>query len=169
MKTIIFAILFIITSSIEIYAQEYNVPKDYKFENKEAYKGYEHQVRETIDWLLESPLGKDAGKRRDAQKFLMSWIEGTPDVTVALDPHVVNFIGVNPEMLMPFLSGWVKYSLDNNYSKDFVKCSKAGVEFVVTYYRKNKGYLKKDSNIEKYEKLIKKGKLEEEIAKKLKK
>lgn len=169
MRRIIFIMLFILVNTVTICAQEYNIPKDYKFETKEAYKTYESQIKETIEWLLQTPLGKEANKRRDAFKFLMDWIDGTPNVTVGLDQRIINFISVNPEMLVPFLSGWVKYSLDNDYSKDNIQCNKAGVEAVVTFYRKNKGYLKKDGNIEKYEKLIEKGKLEEEISKKLKK
>jgi len=169
MKHLIFVLLFVTINNMMICAQEYNVPKDYKFENKEAYKAYEPQIKETIGWLLETSLGKDANKRMEALKFLMAWIEGTPDVMVGLDKKIVNFTGNNPEMLIPFLGGWVKYSLDNDYSKDYVKCNKAGVEAVVIFYRKNKGYLKKDGNIEKYEKLIEKGKLEAEISKKLKK
>ena len=82
---------------------------------------------------------------------------------------MMNFIKINPELVMPFTAGWTKYSLDNDYSEDVVQGTKAGVETVINFYRKNRGYLKKDGNIEKYEKLMENGKLETEINKKLNK
>lgn len=150
---------------IGVSGQNYNVPNNYKFENKEAYTVYEPQVKETIDWLLQTSLGKEANKRQEANSFLMAWVSGSPNVSIGIDPRIVNFISINPEMLMPFIAGWVKYALENSYSKDNIEGNKAGLEAVVAFYKNNRGYLKKDGNIEKWEKLVEKGKLEEEIKK----
>ena len=168
MKKLLFS-LFAFFICIYVFGQAYNVPKNYKFENKESYKTYEPQIKETIDWLLQTPLGKDANKRQEANAFLMARLSGTPDVHLKMDAgFMMNFIKINPELVMPFTAGWAKYSLDNGYSEDALQGTKAGVETVIAFYRKNRGYLKKDSNIEKYEKLMEKGKLETEIEKKLK-
>lgn len=169
MKKLLFS-LFAFFICIYVSGQDYNVPKNYKLENKESYKTYEPQIKETIDWLLQTPLGKDANKRQEANAFLMAWLTGTPDVHLKIDADfMMNFIKINPELVMPFTAGWTKYSLENDYSEDVVQGTKAGVETVITFYRKNRGYLKKDGNIEKYEKLMEKGKLETEINKKLNK
>lgn len=167
MKKILFALFFVFIT-ISAFAQEFNVPKGYKFENKEDYAPYEPQVKEAIDWLLNTSLGSNAIKRQEVNAFFMAWLTGTPNVSVGIDGRVVNFLNNNQELLVPFMSGWVKYALENNYEKDHILGNKAGIEAVADFYRKNRGYLKKDGNIEKYEKLIEKGKLEEEIRKKLK-
>lgn len=153
---------------LNLSAQDFTVPKDYKFENKDVYKSYEPQIKQAVDWAMNNTLSVDPKKRADVNKFFMDWISGTPDVSVGIDSRVVSFININPELLMPFIMGWVKYSLENNYSKDKIQCNKAGIEAVVAFYNKNRGFLKKDKNVEKYEKLLSKGKLEEELAKKIK-
>jgi len=152
-----------------LYCQEYDVPKSYNFEDEEAYKTYEPQIKNTINWLLETSLGKDAIKRQEANKFLITWLTGTPNITINADSRIITFIETNGELLMPFMGGWTKYSLDNNYSDDLIQCNKAAIETVIAFYRKNRGFLKKDKEVEKYEKLMDKGKLEEEIEKRLKK
>lgn len=163
---LLFAAFTLLTTSL--LAQEYEVPKNYKFESKDAYAAYEPQMKETISWLLDTPLGKEPIKRQEANAFFMDWLTGTPNVSVGVDSRVVDFIKVNPELLMPFMLGWTRYSFDNNYSKDNILCTKAALETVAAFYRKNRGYLKKDGSVEKLEKSIEKGKLEEEIRKKLK-
>ncbi|MFT3994654.1 MAG: hypothetical protein QM660_10130 [Dysgonomonas sp.] len=150
------------------FAQNYTVPKDYKFVIADDYRTQEPQIREAMDWLMQTSLGQDSKKRADANKFFIDWLSGDPDISVEIHPSVVNFLDGNPELLMPFMIGWAKYSLDNEYSKDQLKGNMAGVEAAATFYRKNRGYLKQDKNIEKYEKLIEKGKLENEIKKSLK-
>lgn len=167
MKKIIVFVLFCIVCN-SVLAQEFSVPKDYKFEKKEDYKPYEPQIKEAIDWSLSKTLSADPKKRADTYKFFMDWLGGTPDVSVAIDSRVLTFMEKNKELLIPFMMGWAKYSLDNEYTEDKIKCNKAALEAVVAFYNKNRGFLKKDKEVEKYEKLLSKGKLEEELTKKLK-
>lgn len=166
-KMILLAAL--VVSSFSLYGQEYMVPKNVKFENKGDYATYEPQVKETIGWLLATSLGKEPTKRTEANTFLMMWLTGTPDVSINVNTDLLPFVKKSPELLMPFIAGCVRYSLENNYSKDEIQINKAGLETIVAFYRNNRGYLKKDDNIEKYEKLIEKGKLEEDIKKRIEK
>ncbi|WP_165043048.1 hypothetical protein [Dysgonomonas sp. ZJ709] len=167
MKRILSLLLFSFTCTV-LFSQNYNVPKDYKFVIAEDYKTYEPQIKETMEWLLQTSLGQDSKKRQEANAFFIAWLTGEPDIKVNIHPKVVNFMDGNPELLIPFMIGWSKYALDNNYSKDNIAGNMAGIEATVTFYRKNRGYLKQDKNIEKYEKLIEKGNLEKEIKKNLK-
>ncbi len=166
-KIILLVVLVVFTFSL--YGQEYMVPKNVKFDNKEDYATYEPQVKETIDWLLVTSLGKEPNKRTEANAFLMMWLTGTPNVSINVNTDFLPFVKKSPELLMPFIAGCVRYSLDNNYSKDDVQINIAGIETIVAFYRNNRGYLKKDDNIEKYEKLMGKGKLEEDIRKMIEK
>ncbi|MFV0537212.1 MAG: hypothetical protein ACK5M3_07550 [Dysgonomonas sp.] len=166
-KMILLALLVVFTFSL--YGQEYMVPKNVKFENKEDYATYEPQVKEIIDWLLATSLGKEPNKRTEANAFLMMWLTGTPNVTINVNTDLLPFVNKSPELLMPFIAGCVRYSLENDYSKDDIQINKAGIETIVAFYRNNRGYLKKDDSIEKYEKLIEKGKLEEDIKKRIEK
>ncbi|MBB4036012.1 hypothetical protein GGR21_001913 [Dysgonomonas hofstadii] len=168
MKKALFVVVTSIFFSFSISAQDYNVPRNYKFDNKEDYSAYEPEVKETINWILQTPLGKEESKRKDANTFLIAWLTGSPAVSVDVNTDFITFFKANAELLVIYIAGWTKYSLENNYSKDKLQGYKAGIEASVEFYKKNKSYLKKDKEIEKFEKLIEKGKLEEEIKKKLK-
>ena len=166
MKKAIFVVLSLLFFVTTISAQDYT--KGYKFDNKEDYASYEPQVKETINWILQTPLGKDGSKRKDANAFLIAWLTGSPTVSVDVNTDFITFFKANPELLVIYIAGWTKYSLDNGYSKDKLQGYKAGIETSVEFYKKNKSYLKKDKEVEKFDKLIEKGKLEDEIKKKLK-
>lgn len=170
MKNLIFTIL-LCSSSFIISAQNNNpkftVPEEYTFVYPEDYAEYEPQIKEAIDWYLWRSMAFDSSKRQKTSTFFFKWLTGSPSVSVEINTDIVNFFENNPELLLVFTMGWTKYSIDNDYSKDIIKSNKAGIETVVNYYNKNKGFLKKNKDVEDYEKMIKKNKLEEYIAKKL--
>lgn len=166
MKRSLSAIIFLLICSI-IPAQDYTVPKDYKLVTPEDYNSYEPQVKETINWLLQTPVAKEQTKRKEANAFFLAWLTGSPTVSINVNTDFIMFKS-NPELLMIFIAGWTKYSLNSDYSKDVLEGNKAGIETVVEFYKKNKAYLQKDKEVEQFAKLIEKGKLENEIKKKLK-
>ncbi len=170
MKKTLLLIVFVSLCTL-LYGQDYPVPSQYKMEAKEDYKPYEPQIRSTIDWYLAQPSAANTPKRQEAAAFLMKWLTGTPDVSINLnmDLGLGEIIKKNGDLLLPFILGWVKYSLDNDHSKDDILGYKAGLETMVAYYNSNKKSLQKDKNVEKYDKLIKKGELEEEVRKLFKK
>lgn len=165
MKNLLFTLLFC-SLSLFTFGQnnnpKYTVPEEYSFVEAEDYDTFAPQIKETIDWFLWRSMAFDATKRKDASTFFLQWLMGSPTVSVEINPDIVNFLTPNPELMMPFMMGWTKYALENN-SKDKIKGNLAGVTATVEYYNKNRGFLKKDKNIENYEKMIKKNKLEDFI------
>ncbi|QIK54111.1 hypothetical protein G7051_07090 [Dysgonomonas sp. HDW5B] len=145
---------------------KYNVPEEYSFLLREDYNKYEPEIKEAIDWYLWRSMGMDNDKRQNAATFFMQWLVGSPAVTVEVDTKVVNFVDTNPQLLIPFSMGWSKYAIENE-NADRIKASAAGIEAAVTYYNKNRAFMNKDANIEKYEKMIKNKKLENYISKNL--
>ena len=166
MKRLLF-ITLLSSLSFLAFSQDFTVAKDYELDAKEDYKPYEPQIKEAIDWYLNNTLSADPKKRMEVAQFYMKWITGSPDVSIGIDPRVITFLEPNKELLLVFMMGWTKYALENDYSEDIVQGNKAGVETVVNFYKNNRGFLKKDKEIEKYEKLMAKGKLEDDIKKKL--
>ncbi|MFV0469550.1 MAG: hypothetical protein ACK5MK_11565 [Dysgonomonas sp.] len=168
MKKIMLVSLFCL-ASIATFGQNFEVPKNVTFETKEKYQTYEPQIKEAINWALNTPLSREPGKRRETYTFFMTWLTGTPNVSISIDTDKMTFWQTNPELLIPFMMGWTTYALDNGYSKDEIQGYKSGIEAIVAFYRNNMLLLKKDKNIEKYETLIKKGKLDDELKKLLNK
>jgi len=74
-------------------------------------------------------------------------------------------MGTSPDLLMIFMGGWAKYSLESKDFKNKNSGSMAGIESVIEFYTKNKDFMPKDKNIEKYIKMKDKGTLKEYIEK----
>jgi hypothetical protein len=66
----------------------------------------------------------------------------------------------NAQLLAVFMGGYARYCLQNNYSKDELKCNMAGIRAVINCYNLG-GDLKKDKAILKIIDKDKDGKLEE--------
>lgn len=164
MKSIIIS-LTLISLSFGFFAQDFQVPKNYKLEKAEDYAPYEQDVIAAFDWLMDTPINEQAKLRKETSTFLITWLTGSPNVTISLNINVISFMETTPDLLVIFMGGWAKYSLE---SKDFdnkIAGNIAGVEAVIEFYTKNKDSLKKDKHVEKYIKMKKKGTLKDYIEK----
>lgn len=143
------------------FAQEVEIPNDLKLETPEDYKKTEQLVLNAAEWLLKTPISENTSKRKEINTFLMKWMSGSPTVSIELVSGIVPLdCG---DCLMLFMSGWTKYSLENDYSKNKVKCAVAGAENAIKFYTQNKSELGKNSDMEKLIKQKHKGKLEKYI------
>jgi hypothetical protein len=164
MKTIILSIL-LSTASFSLFSQGFEVPKNYKFEKAEDYAPYEQDVIKCIDWLMKSPANEAPSKRKEANAFLLVWLIGSPNVHIDINQEIATFTGGNPALLMIFMGGWAKYSLETKAFDDKIGGSKAGIESVMAFYQSNQKVIAKDKNVEKYIKMKEKGTLDAYIEK----
>lgn len=168
MKKILFT-YFLFVCSIFVFSQsttnpKFDVPEEYSLVAPEDYTKYEPQLVNVINWYLWRSLAFDADKRKLADQFFLKWITGSPTVDVDIHPDIVNFIDATPQLFVPYIMGCVKYSIDNNYSKDKIKANCAGIRTAVKYYKNNRSFFQKNNNIEKYDKM-KEDKLEKYVGK----
>ncbi len=151
--------------AINVFAQEFEVPKNYVFSNKEDYAKYEADILKSIDWLTNTPIQTQPEKRKEVNTFVMVWLTGSPNVSVEIKTEIVNFMEPNPDLLMIFMCGWTKYSIETKDYKNKIIGNQKGIDAVIDFYTKNRENLKKDKNVEKYIKMKDKGTLEEYITK----
>ena len=132
---------------------------------KAEFVASEKQVINTIDWLENTPVDQNVEKR-DAQKaLLVAWITNSPTVTLNVNADILTFTKKNPELIIYFMGGWTRYSLQNNYSTDVILGSTAGIRSVIDVYKK--GWFKKDKEMEKIIEMDQKGELDSWIKTKL--
>ena len=173
-KIIVTTILF--AFSLNIFPQTFEVPKDYTLIIAEDYAPYEQDIVKFADWLINTPANLEQTKRQEATKFFIDWISGSPNTHIIVDYRIVNFTEESPGFLIVFMSGWVKKTIETKKFKNTVAEAKndiegivagnmAGIEAVITFYKKNRNILAMNKNIEKYIKLQEKGKLKEHITK----
>jgi len=160
----LFFISIIVFQGTFLFAQEFQVPTNYNLVKVEDYAPYEQDVLNCIKWLTDVPVDQNIQKRKEANAFLMKWMIGSPDLKIEIRPDIVNFVS-NPEMLMAFMCGWTKYSLETRDFSNQIKGNIAGIENAILVYNKNKKAIGEDKNVEKWSKLQSKGTLEKEIAK----
>ncbi|BDS10431.1 hypothetical protein [Aureispira anguillae] len=165
MKTI-FNTLFIILLAFQIAnAQDApNIPTSYQLEKKEDYASYRAQVLETIIWLENTPISdQNSSIRRPAQKFVMTWLSGHPD----LHPPLVQDI-IQPLMeedakyaailMGRFIFGEAKALMQTKEELSEVDLYLKGIEAMLNAYDTIHPKVKLRT-MEKYKRMVKKGKL----------
>lgn len=155
-------LLIVLFLCFGLTAQEFTVPANVSFESEADYINQEQQVLSAINWLMSTPVSEQQDKRKAVNAYLMQWMTGTPNVTIEISQAVVPFMEC-ADCLMAFLSGWTKYSLENEYSKDRVAGALAGVTHTIAFYELNKKALGRNAELEKLIKKQKKGELESHI------
>jgi hypothetical protein len=159
-KSIILAILLLFGQKMWSQAtSEFRVPGDYSFEEASDYEQYEEDILACIEWLEKSPLNKYPEIRKEASEFLITWIEGAPNVTIELHQEILKFAKANQPLLVIFMGGWTAYELNNPEEKNKILGCVAGLESAIRVYKKGIG-VRSDKEIEKLIKLEERGQLE---------
>jgi hypothetical protein len=133
---------------------------------KEGFIKTEPAVINTINWLENTPINKETDKRKQLYSKFLAWLTNSPTVTVDVDAKTAPFTKKNPDLLFIFMGGWTKYTLQNNYSKDAVKCNVAGIKSSIKVYQMGNG-LKKDKEMEKIIEIDSKNELDAWVASQL--
>jgi len=147
-----------------LFSQTFEVPKNFNPKTADDYAPYEADVIKSVDWLMSMPYALEKQKREQVNAFLLKWITGSPNVLIDIKPEIVTFIGGGtPDLLMIFMGGWTKYSLESKKFDDKEGGSLAGINAVIDFYENNRKSLPKDKNVEKYIKMKEKGELEDYV------
>ncbi|WP_118975535.1 hypothetical protein [Taibaiella koreensis] len=155
MKKILTVLLLAAATSIG-NAQDNGVPQSFKPAKAEDYAQYNKNVLQCIDWLMATPYDPASPQQQAAGAFLMQWIAGSPDVKLQLAPGIINFVGETPTLLMIFMSGWTKYTLESKKPEDKLNGNLKGLESVISYYEHNKEKLAENKQVEAYADMQKK-------------
>ena len=165
-KIIKTTLLLLLCSAIKVSAQTiYQVPSNYVLKAKTDYPQYEQDVVKTADWLLQTPLAEQAGTRQSANKFIMDWVSGSPNVNVTVGKKLLDLTDKNPDFMFMYFGLFAKYSLEHKDST--MDSNKADMEVLTALINKYKNdpAVVKDSDLDKLAKLYQDGKLENWIAK----
>jgi hypothetical protein len=131
-------------------------------QTKEEFVRSEKAVINTINWLENTPVDQQTDLRNLRKAQVVAWITKSPTVTIEVNANVVDFFKKNPELLIIFMGGWTRYSLEHAYSSDPVQCNRAGIESAIRVYKMGIG-MKKDKEMEKLADMETKGTLEQWI------
>lgn len=127
-------------------------------ETKEEFKASEPNVIASVDWLENTPIDQNEEMHKFQYGLLLDWIANSPTVTLSLETYVMDYAQKNSELLIIFMAGWTRYSLQNEYTTDALQCNLAGLQSMIKVYKTGK--LKKDKKMDELVDMEAKGKLE---------
>lgn len=107
-------LLLILIGTLSSYSQAYSDLGDYKFESVESYKAAEPQVLECANFLFNTPAKQEELKRANAKKYILNWMQGTPDYTFELGNEVLELTKGNPELLGLYMAAMSKLVIENS-------------------------------------------------------
>ncbi len=165
MKNLIFFFLFLFSSSLFSQTVDWKMLENVVLEDAEDYENIEPEILKLIDWLGNHSL--DHKKRITANAHFVKWISGSANVTVELNPFVLDYSKKNTDFMILFMAGWSKNVLEKGENKaDKMDGNLAGFNYFLDFYEKGKDFgVKKDRKVAKLLKKRKAGKLEGFIAK----
>ncbi|NRA93647.1 MAG: tetratricopeptide repeat protein [Psychroserpens sp.] len=135
----------------EFFGKEVSTEKTYKLEKPEDYAQYEDEIVAMVNWLSNTPVSEMPDTRKEINAFLLSWLTGSPDITIEISEKIVSYTDCG-ECLFLFMGGWAKYSIESDDNNAF-NANLAGTKTAIKFYRKNKKELGKNKAIEKLIKL----------------
>ena len=162
----LFFISIIAFWGISLFAQEFQVPTNYKLETEEDCIEQENNILAAINWLSNNPMNEENVKKWESvYKFFWEWAGNVPYLSIGFGKTAKPAFKGNAEIGIIYVGGYVKYALT---TREFDKKNEqniAGIEAIVNYYNTYRKELKKNSTLEKFVKLQKEGKLREYILK----
>jgi hypothetical protein len=159
----LFVLNLLLLFQTTLYAQTFEVPKNYELKVAADYSKYEKDVIDASKWLKATPLNEQAEKRKEVSKFIFEWVQGSPTVNVEFYGILMDFEKKNPGMLAIYMASSSKYALENNYSKNNPEKYKAALLDMIYVYKGGNG-ITKDKKMEKLIKSVENGKIDEWIA-----
>ncbi len=157
MKRVLLLYLLLLLPVLALRGQDFRVPPDFDPDTVRDFARFEPAVVKAADWLMHHPPDTTA-QRREIARFLVTWLDKTPTLTIVLDPDIITFTDC-PDCLLIYMAGYAKHALQNPDAST-AEHNIAAVHAVLDYYLKYKKFLPKSKGIKFYLKLDKKGKLE---------
>jgi len=116
MKKIIFIALIALTSKIS-FAQNFSELANSDFKSKESFKSAESQVLSCANYLFNTSANQAELNRLNALKYIMKWMEGTPDYTFDLGEKAMKLTNEDADLLGLYMAAMSKVVLENTGGK----------------------------------------------------
>jgi hypothetical protein len=165
---LLFLLVALFAGKLTAQAQQvsYQLPDDQQLETPEQCRAHKADFEKAALFLLSSP--QDAPDRKAANGYAVSWLAATPDVSISVHTDVIEPLMNNGDLMILHMIGYARYTMEKGDTAHLA-CNLAGYRAVLNYYSDASHKAPKVAALDRFVKLDKEGKLEEEIAMLLKK
>jgi hypothetical protein len=139
-----------------------DLPGEKELRVKEDYAKYEPLVKDVADWLEETDLDKQTELRQAASRFILTWVMGSPTVTIVFTDYFVETMKKNPPLYVIYMARYASYCISNNSYQDQTAPMKAGLTAIANVYKKGIA-IKKTKALEKLVSAIDQDKLDDYV------
>jgi hypothetical protein len=163
-KNLIWALALLLVCDQFAHAQSAaDFPKASDLKVPSDYPKYKDAVLKCIDWLETTPVDPNSEDRKQVNKFVLKWITGQSGIELYMGPNIAECTKGNPDLLVIFLGGLVKYGIEHPNEKDKAKLNFIGTQEIIKVYKANAG-IKKDDKMDNLVQLQASNKLEKYLA-----
>ena len=160
MKKSIFSIL-IAFISFAASAQEFKGLDNIPMKTDADFRQAESTIKDCVKYILGHPISSDDVSGKNASRFLIIWMTGTPDYSFAVDADFVKYSKKNEGLTAVIMAAMAKAVLDKpELNKDPKALKIAAFKLVAEYCADSKNKVTQTSDIKKLIDANKKGKLE---------
>lgn len=130
-----FFILFVFTSICSFAQTDYT---KIVMKTDADFKAADKYALEASNYILSVPMDKNNSTQLKAVRFIVNWMEGTPDYTFNIDsPIVSKLTEENESFLGIFYAGMTKYTLENPTKAEDMKLVQFnGIKSLVAFAEK---------------------------------
>ncbi len=145
-----------------LYAQKRSSYQDIKLQTPQDYAKAEKPALEASEYILSTPIDKGDKAKEEATRFLLAWMDGTPDYVFPLNPPIDVISKIEPGLLAVFMASMTKYVLDESKTASEEEINLHGFENLADYCMQKKNHVeirgeiknlveaKKDGNLQDY-------------------
>lgn len=133
MRKTIFVFFLLLSVARLSYGQELPNLRGIKLNKRISYKNAEPTVLKVVDYLFQTPSDKKNKSRNDAGRFLVDWMNGTPDYVFYLEEKETSFFNTDPDLLLMYMAALTKFSLVHPTEKEKQKQALGAMNLVLPY------------------------------------
>jgi len=118
MKKRVFLFIILLIASVRIYSQSPSQYDNVLLTNASEFRKAEPQVMLAADYVYNSPIDKDDAHRTNAIRFIMKWMQGTPDYSFPIDETLTKITKNDNELFGVYMACITKYALQKGKGTD---------------------------------------------------
>ncbi|MFN0290440.1 hypothetical protein [Pedobacter helvus] len=134
MRNTVFAFFLLILINAGLsYGQELPNLKSVKLNKKTSYKHAQPIVGKVVDYLFATPADRKNKARNEAGRFLVDWMNGTPDYVFYLEEKETHFFNTDADLLLMYMAALTKFSLAHSEVKEKQEQALGAMHLVLPY------------------------------------
>jgi len=148
-KTKILFVLLILTSTLNLFSQDYSKLKEVNLSDSLNCKNAQPKVIECCDYLLMKPCVETLTSL-NAISFIIEWMGATPNFTFSLEENIYKVIKSDLNLTSRYYASLAKVALEKNYTENCMELQLNAITTLLEYCELSKNQVKISKKLQKY-------------------